>query len=196
MSTTVNRRKVLVPLATLAIAGAIAVGSGATFTSTTASTTAVSSGAVTHANDVSKLDIGNIKPGDTIKGTVTVTNTGSLDSTLSLRQVSATNGFVADDLQLTLTHTDSGTALTAATPFYTGDFAKFATKDLGALAADPDGSGPAKGGSATVQWAVTLKQSAANANEGKSATANYEWVSTQKAGEERSFVSSLPVIGD
>ena len=33
-----NSRKILVPLATLAAAGAIAIGSGATFTSTTANT--------------------------------------------------------------------------------------------------------------------------------------------------------------
>ena len=43
-------RKVLVPLATLAVAAAVAVGSGATFTSTSHSKIVVTSGKVVHSN--------------------------------------------------------------------------------------------------------------------------------------------------
>ena len=78
-----NRRKVLVPLATLMVAGTVAVGSGASFTSTTASTTAVTSGSVTHVNDVTSLSITNIKDKDTVTGSVKITNTGTLPSTLT-----------------------------------------------------------------------------------------------------------------
>ena len=50
-ATTSARRRVLVPLATLLAAGAIAVGSGATFTSTSANTiSAVTSGTLTQRN--------------------------------------------------------------------------------------------------------------------------------------------------
>src|SRR5687768_9240195 len=48
---TLSRRKVLIPLATVLAAGTIAVGSGATFTSTTGNTaSAVTSGTLKHTN--------------------------------------------------------------------------------------------------------------------------------------------------
>lgn len=46
-----NTKKVLLPLATLLAAGAVAIGSGATFTSSTANTiSSVTSGTLTHTN--------------------------------------------------------------------------------------------------------------------------------------------------
>ena len=48
MTSTTNRRKILIPLATLLAAGAVAVGSGATFTSTTMSASAVTAGTLVH----------------------------------------------------------------------------------------------------------------------------------------------------
>ena len=78
-----NRRKVLVPLTTVLVAGAVAVGSGATFTSTTDNTiSSVTSGTLTHTNSKDRAAIfnlpANLKPGDVVNGTVTITNTGSL----------------------------------------------------------------------------------------------------------------------
>ena len=85
---TATRRKVLVPLATLLVAGAVTVGSGATFTSQTAHSAAVTSGTLSHTNSQNglKLNITGIKPGDTRSGTVTLTNDGNLDSTLALSE--------------------------------------------------------------------------------------------------------------
>lgn len=177
-----TRRKVLVPLTTLMVAGAVAVGSGASFTSTTASTTSVTSGSVTHANDVSKLTIDNIKDGDVITGSVTVTNTGSLPSTLTLAETSATSTFVDGDLDLKLTQ--------GSTVLYDGTFGALVdgrTLELGALPVD---------GSATVTFTVTLIESTDNTNEGKAATAAFQWVSTQEAGSPLSFLSSLPLVGN
>ncbi|NYG56653.1 TasA family protein [Nocardioides perillae] len=184
MSRTATRRsrKVLVPLATLMAAGAVAVGSGATFTSTTASTTSVASGSVTHANDVTKLDIANIKPGDTITGSVVITNTGTLPSTLTLQETGDATTFNGADLELSLTQ--GGTSL------YDGSFGALDNATKLALGALP------VGGSTTVTWTVTLVESADNLNEGKTASASYQWVSTQDAGVTLPFVGTVPLGGN
>ncbi len=170
-----TRRKVLVPLATLMVAGAVAVGSGASFTSTTASTTAVSSGNVTHVNDVTSLDITNIKDGDVITGSVTITNTGTIDSTLTLAETGSSSTFVDGDLDLRLTQ--DGETL------YDGTFGELGeVLDLGALPV---------GDTATVVFTVTLTESTDNTNEGKSASASFQWVSTQVEGEALDFLTGL-----
>ena len=66
MTSTTNRRKILIPLATLLAAGAVAVGSGATFTSTSVSSSAVTAGNLVHTNsrDGLSMNVANIKPGD------------------------------------------------------------------------------------------------------------------------------------
>jgi spore coat-associated protein N len=166
-----NRRKILVPLATLTVAGAVAVGSGASFTSTTASTTAVSSGNVTHVNDVTALDITNIKDGDTITGSVTIENTGTIDSTLTIAEdtFASVNPFVAGDLSLTLTK-DGATV-------YSGDFGGMVDDqayDLGSLPV---------GASTTVTFVVTLDETTDNTNEDADAAINFQWVSTQVDGD-------------
>lgn len=179
---TATRRKVLVPLATLTVAGLVAVGSGASFTSTTASTTAVTSGNVTHANDVTKLDLTNIKDGDVVTGTVTIKNTGSLPSTLTVAETGATSTFVDGDLKLVLAQ--------GSRELYNGTFGGMvdgAKVDLGALPVDA---------STTVTFTVSLRETTDNTNENKAASASFQWVSTQEAGGPLSFVGSLPLIGN
>ena len=80
MSSKMNR-KVLVPLATMLVAGAVAVGSGATFTSQSAHAVSVTAGTLHHANtnNGQTLTIAKIKPGDTKTGTLTITNDGNID---------------------------------------------------------------------------------------------------------------------
>lgn len=177
-----NRRKVLVPLATLAIAGSVAIGSGASFTSTTASTTSVTSGSVTHVNDVSVLNLDNIKDDDVITGSVTITNTGTLASTLTIAETSASNTFIGTDLNLQL---KQGTK-----ELYNGTFGGMADGfkyDLGALPV---------GATTTVTFVVTLNEATDNTNEGKSASAAFQWVSTQEAGGTFDFLRSVPVFGN
>lgn len=95
-----NTTKILVPLATLAAAGAIAVGSGATFTSESNNTiSAVTSGSLTHTNskdDQAVFNLPTMKPGDTVNGTLTLTNTGTLPAAFSLTETGSTNGFAGD----------------------------------------------------------------------------------------------------
>lgn len=178
-----NRRKILVPLATLTVAGAVAVGSGASFTSTTASTTAVSSGNVTHSTDITTMDIVNIKDGDTIRGSVTITNTGTIDSTLTIAETDFAVGdkaFLPGDLTLTLVQDGN-----VAAPVFGGDFGGMTddvTYDLGDLAV---------GASTTVEFIVALDEATDNTNEDASATASFQWVTTQVDGEDLSFVTNV-----
>lgn len=102
MFTTTASRQVLVPLATLLAAGAVAVGSGATFTSSTDSTISSTSGILKHSNSTTgqaQLVITNLKPGGTATGTATITNTGTLDSDLKVI-AGGLSGDLAPALQL------------------------------------------------------------------------------------------------
>lgn len=168
-------KKVLVPLATLAAAGAVVVGSGATFTSQTQnSTSSVTSGTLKHANskdNAAIFDLQNLKPGDTLNGGLTITNTGSLPASFSLTEVASTNGFTGDYLSLTITNATTGTKVFSG-PF--GALQDGAKNDLGAIA-------PAAAN--TFNFTVKLDQAAPNSEQGKSAGASYQWDSVQLAGE-------------
>jgi hypothetical protein len=168
-------RKILLPLATLAAAGAIAVGSGATFTSTTGNTiSAVTSGTLTHSNSKDGqaiFTLANMKPGDTVNGTLTLTNTGSLPATFSLTEVSSTNGFAGSDLTLDIVDT------TANATVYSGTFGGLADGSKNTL------GDWAAGAAHTYKFVVKLSQDAPNADQGKSASAVYQWDSVQLAGQ-------------
>lgn len=174
-----SRRKVLVPLATLLVAGAVAVGSGATYTSDSAHSVAVTSGTLKHTNNQNglKLDIANIKPGDTRSGSVVISNNGSIDSTLTLAESADSSGFAQGALKLVISK--QGTTA----PLYDGDFGGLnnATKlDLGSLPVN---------GSTTVTFTVSMPTTAENVNQGKSAAATYTYVQTQVAGDANGLAS-------
>jgi spore coat-associated protein N len=179
-----TRRKVLVPLATLLAAGAVAIGSGATFTSTTASTTSVASGHVEHTLDNTLLDVTNIKPGDVVTGSVKLTNTGTLPATVTLRETASTNTFTTNALKLDLTQGDK--------VLYSGNFGDLADDTVLPLGAVD------VAGSTTVTWKVTFAADAGNANEKKAASASYTWISTQNPGVDLPFGATigLPNLGN
>lgn len=167
MNTTQTRRKVLVPLATMAVAGAVVVGSGATFTSESAHSVAVTSGILSHGNDhdTQTLSVTGIKPGDSKSGSLTITNDGDLDSTLSLTETTDASTFAAGALKLKITK--------GATVLYDGDFGGLANGsalDLGALPI---------GATTTVTYTVSMPTTAGNENQGQSASAAYQYVTTQ-----------------
>ena len=172
---TANRRKVLVPLATLLAAGAVAVGSGATFSSTTGNTiSSVTSGTLTHSNskaNAAVFDLTNIKPGDTLNGGLTVTNTGSLPASFSLTETASSNGFAGSNLTLSITNTTTGAVV------YDGTFGGLAdnqAQDLGVV----------QGGVAnSYRFTVKLAQDTPNTDQGKTATASYRWDSVQLDGQ-------------
>ncbi|WP_436701126.1 TasA family protein [Nocardioides sp. BYT-33-1] len=168
-------RKILVPLATLAAAGAIAVGSGATFTSQSGNTvSAVTSGTLAQANSKDGgaiFDLTNLKPGDTLNGTLTLSNTGTLPASFSLTETSSTNGFTGDNLSLSISNTTTGTTVYSGT---FGGLVDGAKTDIGVLQA---------GVANTFRFTVKLAATAPNADQGKSASAAYQWDSVQLNGD-------------
>lgn len=167
-------KKILVPLATLLAAGAIAVGSGATFSSTSGNTiSAATSGTLTQANSKAGqavFNLDNLKPGDTLNGSLKLTNTGSLPANFSLTEVASTNGFDGENLKLTIKNTTKNTTV------YSGTFGGLAdgTKNtLGIWAA---------GDANDYTFTVTLDQAAPNTQQGKAATATYTWDAVQLDG--------------
>jgi len=164
-------KKILLPLATLVAAGAIAVGSGATFTSTSANTiSSVTAGTLTQSNSKANaaiFDLTNIKPGDVVNGSLTIKNTGSLPATFSLTETASTNTFTGANLTLVITNT------TAHKVVYSGTFGGLADgikNDLGLVA-------PAASNDYT--FSVKLDASTPNADQGKTASAAYQWDSIQ-----------------
>ena len=167
-------KMVLLPLATAAAAGALAVGSGATFSSTTGNTaSAVTAGTLTQSNskaDAAIFNLTNMKPGDTVTGTVTIKNTGSLKSVMSLSETAGANGFSNANL-VSETITD---VTVPATPVavYSGNFGAACTKSLGTFASQE---------AHTYKIAVTLDSAATNTEQGKSASSTYTWNGTQES---------------
>jgi spore coat-associated protein N len=159
-------RKALIPLATLLAASALAVGSGATFTSTSASTVSLTSGKLEQTNDNAVIITADkIKPGFTQEGSVTITNSGDLPAEFALTE-QATNGFYRDDLTMTITD-----ATTSTTVFETGTFGTMdEAATLGEFAA---------GESRTYTFVVELGTEAGDDNQGKSASATYTWDAVQ-----------------
>lgn len=167
-------RRALVPLATLAAAGALAVGSGANFVSSSVNpASAVASGTLTQLNSKANaaiFNVTNIKPGDTVQGDVTITNTGSLPSMMSISEALAqgqANTFVDPaNLQLTVTQTTPS----VATPIYSGAFGSLGSINLGRF-----NSNEAR----TYRFSVTMKPTADNTEQGKTASYTYTWAGVQ-----------------
>lgn len=166
--------KILLPLATLAAAGAIAVGSGATFTSTSANTiSSVTSGTLSQTNsknNAAVFNLSDIKPGDVVNGGLTITNTGSLPATFSLTETVSTNTFTGSNLTMIITNTTTNKVV------YTGPFGGLVdgTKtDLGLVAAKAANN---------FTFSVRLDQNTPNTDQGKTASAAFRWDSIQADG--------------
>lgn len=175
MTSSTARRKVLVPLATMLAAGAIAVGSGASFTSTSQnSSSSVTTGTLTQSNSKAGQAIfalQNMKPGDTVNGTLTLTNTGTLPAAFSLTESASANSFADNNLTLTITNTTTNTQV------FNGNFGALVDGEkvtLGTYAA---------GAANTYRFSVSLAQSADNTQQSKTANAVYTWDSVQLDGE-------------
>ena len=170
MSTkTTTSRKVLIPFATLVAAGAVAIGSGATFSSTTDNSVSVTSGELVHTNthgDGATLTLDNIVPGDSMTGTVVVTNTGDLDSTLDFASSNESNSF-SD--YLTITITADGTNV------YDGPFGDLdATQDDVTFDIDDQ---------IEYTFVVSLDADAGNDDQQQAASADFTWTQNQLDGD-------------
>ncbi len=167
--------KLLAPLATVAVAGAVAVGSGATFTSqSNNSISSVTSGTLTQSNskdNAAVFNLTNIKPGDVVEGRLKIKNTGSLPAAFTLAETSSTNQFSGANLTLTITNTTTNQTIFSGT---FGDLVDNEKKALGTVQAGAEND---------FLFAVLLDQNASNSEQGKSASAAYQWASTQLDGQ-------------
>ena len=170
----ITRGRILVSVATVLTAGALAVGSGATFTAASQNPgNHYQAGTLAQTNSLaggSIFDLSNVKPGDTVNGKVTITNSGTLAGNVKLSESGAVNGF-SQPAKLRMTITD---VTVPATPVVVKNNVEFGTVgagvDLGRWAA---------GETHTYVFSVTLDSTADNTNQGDAADATYSWDSTQ-----------------
>jgi spore coat-associated protein N len=171
-------RRLLVPMATLLAAAGIAVASGAAFSTSTASTGLAASGTLRQINSNSvAFEKGNLKPGDTVTGSVTITNSGSLPGTFTLTEADVSEAATAfsPKSDVTLEIKQSGTVVSAV-------------KTLGAAGSIPLGTFAA-GEARTYDYTVTFASTAANSQQGKTARTTYTFSSVQGPAETFSSVT-------
>ena len=174
-----NTSKLLVPLATLVVAGAVTVGSGASWTASKTTTTTVTGGVLSMSNNAATLNISAMKPGDSLTGTITIANTGTIPADLTLSESSPANAFVVaagvSDLQLTVTQSGA-----TPTVLFNGNFGDWnaSSVNLGTLA-------PATTANTTDETTLTfvakLGTNASDADQGQTANASYAFTTTQTA---------------
>jgi spore coat-associated protein N len=94
-----RRLQVLVAMAALLLAVSVVIGSGASFTSTSANPSNVfTAGNLSHSNSkagAAILTAPKMKPGDVVTGSVTITNDGDLPGTFTLSTSNMTDTAVA-----------------------------------------------------------------------------------------------------
>jgi spore coat-associated protein N len=163
------RRRILLALVTLLAALAVAIASGATFNASTANPgNGYASGTLTMDNSIDDKAIfnaSNLKAGDTVVGTVTITNSGTLEADYTLTE-SADNPFTDDLLELVITDTTNDEVV------HTGTLGEADPIDLGTWDAEE---------SRTYEFAATLNIDADNDEQDKTATASYTWDAVQTA---------------
>ena len=164
--------RILIPVATLIAAAALTAGTGANFVSSSTNTAnSFATGTLTQSNskpNAAIFSLNNLKPGDSLVGTVTIANTGTLASTFTLTE-DATNGFVnKDNLELRIT-----TAADLSSTVWEGTFGELTT--AGPLALGDFAAGESR----EYIFTVTLDPSADNTEQGKSASASYAWDAIQ-----------------
>lgn len=179
-----NPRKSLAALSALLIAGAVAVGSGANFTSQSANPGNVfTAGSLTQSNSkagAAILTAAGMKPGATATGTVTISNTGSASGAFSLAESNPSHtdgpngGNLLGNLNLTVTDVTN-----ASTPVqvYTGKLSALSSTSLGTWSASA---------SHTYQFVVTFPDGGQpasattgdNAYQGSAASVEFDWSAT------------------
>jgi hypothetical protein len=166
-----NPRRSLVALSTALVAAAVAVGSGADFSSHSANpANTFSSGTLLQSNSKSGVAIvtgSNLKPGDVRSGEVTITNTGSLAGTFKLTESNASNGFGAGDMTLKIDEVTGQKTVS----LYGGDIGKVPAEGIGL-------GSFAAGEARTYRFTATFAEGSPNSDQGKVAKADYEWDAT------------------
>ena len=171
--------RLLGALAALTTAVAVAVGSSASFTATSANpSNTFAAGTLSILNSkegLAVLTASNMKPGDSANGTVDVQNTGSLSGafTLSRSNISDSDSSNPMSAKLDLVVKDCGD-FSSGTPTcdagdpvkYSGTIAAMGSVALGTFAANEKHR---------YEFAVTFNSSAGNAYQGDSSSVQFDW---------------------
>jgi spore coat-associated protein N len=172
-------RRALLALAALTASVAVAVGSSASFSASSANpSNTFAAGTLTILNSkegLAVLTASNMKPGDSATGTVDVQNTGSLSGAFTLSRSGIVDSDGANPLsaKLNLVVKDCGD-FSAGAPTcdvgdpqkYSGTIATMTSSALGTFAASEKHR---------YQFAVTFDSSATNAYQGDTSSVQFDW---------------------
>jgi spore coat-associated protein N len=176
-------RKLMGALLMLLLAAGMAVGSGASFTSSTASPgNVIATGALAVNNDRKSngiegaiLTVANVKPGDAVTGTVTVSNTGTVpgvfDVSMGAPVTGGSGANLADRLKLRIQSLD-GSGTVTGTVLADTLISAVTTTPLGTWAGNSNHSYRC-----TVIWPSGL--SGDNAYQASTLTLDFTWSTTQ-----------------
>lgn len=175
-------RKALAAFGALVLAGAVVVGSGANFTSSSANpSNTFTAGNLTHTNSkdaAAVLTASGMLPGESATGTVDITNSGSVAGAFSLSKsnLSDTPASPAFSSKLDLLVEDCGTPPACLTPTtkYTGKLGAMGTIALGTFAASE-----AHRYRFTVSFPDGGSGGADNAYKSASTSVQFDWTSAQ-----------------
>jgi len=169
-------RRTIGALAVVLAAVGITVGSGANFTAHSANpTNTFTAGTLSIGNTASSATLNagtNMKPGDTVNGTVDISNSGSIPGTFTLKTSNAvdTAGLLG---QLDLKVEDCGTFSGATAPncagttfVYNGKANAVGTTALGSYAANAKHR---------YQFSVTMPTAIPNTFQGATASVEFDW---------------------
>ncbi|MEO8290794.1 MAG: TasA family protein [Gaiellaceae bacterium] len=172
-------RRALLALAALTASVAVAVGSSASFSASSANpSNTFAAGTLTILNSkegLAVLTASNMKPGDSATGTVDVQNTGSLSGAFTLSQSGIVDSDGSNPLsaKLNLVVKDCGD-FSSGTPTcdagdpqkYSGTIAAMGSNALGTFAASEKHR---------YEFAVTFDSSAGNAYQGDTSSVQFDW---------------------
>lgn len=181
-------KRALGALAVLVAATGVVIGSGASFSASSANPeNEFSAGTLTIENSkpgVAIFSAQGLKPGDTpVTGTVHIRNTGSLAGDFKLERTALTNTDLANPLaaRLNLVITDCGQwpDATTAEPCDDGDDTNVWTGTLAAYSGQDDVGNFGPDEKHTFKFSVQLDSSAGDAYQGDGAEAEFTWTAAQ-----------------
>jgi spore coat-associated protein N len=172
-------RRTLGALAVVVAAAGLTAGSGANFTASSANpSNTFTAGTLTIGDSQSSaiLSAPNLKPGDSVSGTVDIQNTGSVAGAFSLATSNAADSTPSLLGQLDLKIEDCGVYAGSTAPscgsgtvVHNGKVSALSTAPLGAFAANAKHR---------YKFDVTLPSTTGNSFQGKSASVQFDWTAT------------------
>jgi len=181
-----NVKRRLGALGALLCGVAVAVGSGASFTSATANPgNTFTTGALSHSNsndNAAILTATGLKPGDSVNGTVDIGNTGSASGTFTLSKSNVTDSDALNPLsaKLDVLVEDCGLFSGVTPPSCAGATSKYSGKigSMGAIALGSFAAGDKHRYRFTVSFADSGVPGGENSYQGDDTSVQYDWTGT------------------